>query len=217
MNTENNIHLFDKYLKEEQSEQERNAFERQLKADSNFRADFEAHQNLVAQIRTFERDRLKTMLLNTPAATTVRTLQSRNTFQQHWLKIAVAAAVVLFVVGRFFFAAPSNERIYANFQLNDQTINQMCLAPDVTTQNRFQYENALALRGGGEMQAAIAAFDEVSDENINLYFLAQYDKALLQIKTGQRSEAQKTLTALVKRTENHFIKKKAKKILSIID
>ena len=86
-----------------------------------------------------------------------------------------------------------------------------------TAENRTNYDAALTLKEEGKLTEAIVAFDQVSEETISLYFIAQYNKAMLQFKTGDKITAKQTLNKIIEHPENHFIKDRAKNTLEAME
>ena len=210
MDFQNDIQLFDKYTQSELSESERQDFENNLQSDFNLKSEFEEHQLTVETVRQFERARLKEMLQNSapPQRSTIRRITPRI------FRIGIAASILLVIGFGTYFINQSDARLYASYNL-DESPNITMSGNDATTEkNRANYDAALVLKEAGRLTDAILVFDKVSEQNINLYFIAQYSKAMLQFKTGDKTSAQQTLNKIVKHPENHFIKDKAKDALN---
>jgi tetratricopeptide (TPR) repeat protein len=209
MNIQNNIDIFDNYTQEKLSPRERQDFDQSLQSDYSLKSAFEAHQMTVETVRQFERERLKHMLIHSapPQRSNIRQIAPKI------FRLSIAASILLVIGFGAFYMSQSDERLYASLDLQNSP-NIMMSGQSATTFNRQNYENALALKEQGKLGDAIRAFDKVSKENINLYFIAQYDKALLQFKLGDKAAAKNTLDQLMQQPENHFIKDKAKKAIN---
>jgi len=131
-------------------------------------------------------------------------------------RIGVAASILLLVGFGTYYLSQSDARLVASYDLNESPTNVMS-GESTTEQNRANYDAALTLKEEGKLTDAIIAFDKVSEQNINLYFIAQYNKAILQFKTGDKTTAKQTLNKIVNRKENHFIKVKAKDALNAME
>ena len=211
MDFQNDIQLFDKYTQSELNESEQRDFEENLQSDFNLKSDFEEHQLTVAAVRQFERARLKEMLQNSapPQRNNIRRITPRI------FRIGIAASILLIVGFGMYFLSQSDARLYASYDL-DESPNTV-MGERETAENRTNYDAALTLKEAGKLTEAIAAFDKVSEENISLYFIAQYNKAMLQFKTGDKTTAQQTLNKIIQHPENHFIKDKAKDTLDAME
>ena len=211
MDFQNDIQLFDKYTQSDLSESEQRDFEEELQSDFKLRADFEEHQLTVETVRQFERARMKEMLLNSapPQRKNIRRITSRI------FRIGIAASILFLIGFGTYFLNQSDARLYASYDL-DESPNTV-MGERETAENRTNYDAALTLKEEGKLTEAIVAFDQVSEETISLYFIAQYNKAMLQFKTGDKITAKQTLNKIIEHPENHFIKDRAKNTLEAME
>lgn len=214
MNNRNDINVFDQYANGVLNEVERRDFENHLETDFNLQSDFEDYQNTIKVVQQFERTRLKEMLLNSepPQRSIIRTMN------QGVFRMSIAASIALLIGWMGFNYSQSDVRLYQAYSLDDAPNIIMSIPTSQTTEEaRVIYEQALTLRETGEYENAIVEFEKIDEANINLYFISQYDIAMLQFKTGNKDAAKSTLLQLTEHTENHFIKKKAKEALNAMN
>ena len=211
MDFQNDIQLFDKYTQSDLRESERRDFEEELQSDFKLRTDFEEHQLTVETVRQFERARMKEMLLNSapPQRKNIRRITSRI------FRIGIAASILFLIGFGTYFLNQSDARLYTSYDL-DESPNTV-MGERETAENRTNYDAALILKEEGKLTESIVAFDQVSEETISLYFIAQYNKAMLQFKTGDKITAKQTLNKIIEHPENHFIKDRAKNTLEAME
>ena len=207
MNNRNDINVFDQYAQGVLNEVERKDFENQLKTD------FREFQETIHVVQQFERVRLKEMLLQSepPQRAIVRSM-NRGIF-----RMGIAASIALLIGWMGFHYSQSDERLYQAYKLDDSQIVVMSGEKSETINARAAYENGLKLRDEGDFEAAIANFSKVGTQRTNLYFISQYNIAMLQFKTGNKEKAKIILTQLTERSETHFIKNKAQKALEAME
>ena len=211
MNFQNDIELFDRYTQSKLSEKERHGFEENLNSDFNLKSEFEEHQLTVETVRQFERARMKEILLNSapPKRRNIRRITPKI------FRIGVAASILLLIGFGTYFLNQSDARLVASYDLDESPNNVM--GKQETKENRANYDAALTLKEEGKLTEAIIAFDNVTEENVSLYLIAQYNKGMLQFQTGDKSGAKQTLNKIIKNPENHFIKDKAKDALNAME
>ena len=211
MNFQNDIELFDNHTQSKLSKEEQRNFEESLQSDFNLKSEFEEHQLTVETVRQFERARLKEMLINSapPQRTMIRRITPRL------FRIGIAASILLLVAFGTYFLNQSDARLYASYDLNESP--NVVMGTKETAINRANYDSALSLKEAGQLAESIIAFDKVSEENISLYLIAQYNKGMLQFKTGDETAAKETLNKIIQNPENHFIKTKAKEVLEAME
>lgn len=208
MNFQNDIELFDKYTQSKLSKKERREFEEKLQYDFNLKSEFEDHQLTIEEVRRFERARMKEMLLNSepPQRKNIRRITPKI------FRIGIAASILLLIGFGTYFLNQSDVRLYATYDLNESPNTVM--GERETKENRANYDAALTLKEEGKLTDAIIGFDKVTEDNISLYLIAQYNKAMLQFKTGDKTAAKETLNKIIENPEKHFIKDKAKDALN---
>ncbi len=204
------IEVFDKYYTNQLSESERNAFEADLATDEHLENAYHSYMTTVEGIRAFERKQLKQQLLN--ARSQQKTTKIRR-IAGHWGRIAAAASLALLVSMGLYWCNQSNERIYANYAL-DRAENLMSIGSEDLPLERQRFQTAMALKDQKQYHEALSNLKNITDTNINLYFRAQYNIALIQLKLNDKAMAKTTLEALIKRSENHYLKGKAKAMLA---
>lgn len=207
---ENKIALFDAYRNEEMPALERVAFKNRINKEPLLRLEYEEYLAIVQGIRQFERERLKQFLMESDAEnipTKVLQLQTKN--RSIWAKIAVAAAILLLLIPTYnYFTFES--RMVAKYEIEAIDDNTMG-GENISARENFY--RGIEFKKAGKSTEAIAAFEIITEEDINIYFLAQYEMALLEIENKNTEKAKSILQKLTQRTENHFIKSKSKQLL----
>lgn len=207
---ENKILLFDAYRNEEMLDSERVAFENRIEKEPLFKLEYEEYLAMVDGIRQFERERLKQFLMESDVEnepTKVIELPTRS--RSIWTKIAVAAAILLLLIPTYnYFTFES--RMVAKYQIEAIDDNTMG-GENISARENFY--RGIEFKKAGKSTEAIAAFEIITEEDINIYFLAQYEMALLEIENKNTEKAKSILQKLTQRTENHFIKSKSKQLL----
>lgn len=207
-----NIEIFDKYQQGMLSEIEKQDFETQLSADKATQKAYQSYLTMVEGIRLAERKRLKEELLNSKP---VEGKATKKRFLGVWSRIAIAASFVLLAGFSVYYCSTSNERIYAHFELGraDNTMNFQANVED----SRAIFDEAIRWRDNQDFDKALEAFSKIEESDINLYFVAQYNMALLYTKKGEKTKARVILTELINHPEKHFTKEKAKGMLKALD
>lgn len=211
---ENKILLFDAYRNEEMPDLERIAFENRIEKEPSFRLEYEEYLAMVAGIRQFERERLKQFLMESDAQkstenvpTKVVAMQTKN--RSIWVKIAAAAAVLLLLIPTYNYFT-FERRMVAKYEIEAIDDNTM---GSENVSARADFYRGIELKKAGKSTEAITAFEAITEEDINVYFLAQYEMALLEIENKNTEKAKTILQKITQRTENHFIKSKSKQLL----
>ena len=207
-----NIEIFDKYQQGVLSDMEKQDFEAQLSADEVTQSAYQNYLAMIEGIRLAERQRLKEELLNSESS--VSKVNKRRRLG-YWSRIGVAASFVLLVSFGVYYCSTSNERIYAKFELG-RADNTMSIQSN-TVDSRSIFDEAIRLRDNQELERSLEIFAKVEASDTNLYFVAQYNMALLYTKNGRKAEARVVLTELTNRSEAHFIKEKANAMLKALD
>ena len=79
--------------------------------------------------------------------------------------------------------------------------------------NRERFYHGIEAKKSGDFEIAKSDFESILETDINIYFLAQYEIALLEIEQNNMEKAKTILSDLMNRSENHFTKNKSKKLL----
>lgn len=207
---ENKIALFDAYRNEELSKVEREQFEQRLEKEAVFRLEYEEYLGMVAGIRQFERDRLKVFLADEDEeALETKVVEMRTVSPFAWVKYAAAIVLLLCMfplVNYFTFES----RMVSEHRLELIDDNTM---GEVEEDIRLKFYEAIELKKAGKTAEAIANFKSIQPNDINIYFLAQYELALIEVETKHIENAKLRLEDLIQRPENHFAKAKAKALL----
>lgn len=211
---ENKIMLFDAYCKKDLSEPERMAFEQRIEKEAVFKLEYEEYLNMVAGIRQFERERLKAFLEAEDETETTENIETKvvqmRTFSPFaWVKYAAAIVLLLAafpLVNYFTFEGRMAEKHQLQL-IDDNTMGE------VEEDLRDRFYEAIELKKEGKTEEAIANFKSIKSDDINIYFLAQYELALIEIEKKQVNQAKSRLKKLTQRSENHFIKGKSKALL----
>ena len=171
-----NIALFDRYLRNEMSTDERVSFEAQLTENKTLKADFEAFQMLEKAIEDQEIIEFKERLKEWDAVPTEKKGRIISL-----PKIAIAATLIALIgiTSFFYFKKPSNaELVASNFKPYDNVMTIRGEKEDIDDGLRH-YEQK-------EYTKAIAQFEQYThNENASFYLaesymaLEQYDDAIL--------------------------------------
>jgi tetratricopeptide (TPR) repeat protein len=207
-----NIETFDKYQEGTLSKREKQDFETQLSADEATQNAYQSYLTMVEGIRLAERKRLKEELLN---SSPIEAKVNKRKLIGYWSKMAIAASLVLVAGFSVYYCSTSNERIYAHFELGrgDNTMNI-----EANEENsRTIFDEAIRWRDNQDFDKALDAFSKIEESDINLYFIAQYNMALLYTKNGEKTQARVILTKLINHPEKHFSKEKAATMLKALD
>lgn len=212
---ENKIVLFDAYRNEELSEAEKVAFEQRMERESVFKFEYEEYLNVVSGIREFERERLKAFWEedneeDNEEKIETKVAQMRTVSPFAWVKYAAAVVLLLCmfpVVNYFTFES----RMMSEHQLELIDDNTM---GEVEGNIRLNFYEVIELKKAGKTAEAIANFKTITPNDINIYFLAQYELALLEIEQKEIEDAKSRLQKLIKRPENHFVRIKANDLLN---
>lgn len=208
---ENKIAMFDAYRNEELPDSDKKAFEQRIEKEPLFKLEYEEYLDIVAGIRLFERERLKQFLMESDdvkTPTKVVDLKARKS-PFTIVRIMAAAAVLLLLISAFNFFTFEN-RIVSRHQIDLISDNTM---GEVEEDTRTVFYEALKLKKTGKNTSAIEHFKRIDTKDINVYFLAQYEIALLEIEQRNITQAKTILTQLIQRKENHFVKTKASLLL----
>ena len=213
MSEASKMEWFDKYRTGQLTETEIATFKSQLEANSMLKIEYQDYLQIVQGIRQYEREELKAFLL-AEEETPVLHIQSFR--RRRWF-MAIAAAIILLLMVPVYNYLSFPQRTYANHQLNLPADNLMGTA-DAEIEKNEQYFNAAkkALKKGKEAKA-FSQLEKITVSNTNRYFLAQDQMALIHIKKDNTKAAKKILTSLTKRSENHFVKGKAEKLLKDLE
>ena len=210
---ENKIALFDAYRNEELSEAEKVAFEQRMEKESVFKFEYEEYLGIVDGIRLFEREQLKAFLEDdTPentATSDTKVVQMRAVSPFAWVRYAAAIVLLLCMfplVNYFTFES----RMVSEHQLELIDDNRM---GEVEEDIRLKFYEAIEQKKAGKTAEAIANFKTIQPNDINIYFLAQYELALIEVEQKEIENAKSRLEKLTERPENHFVKAKAKALL----
>lgn len=210
---ENKITLFDAYRNEELSEAEKVAFEQRLQKEEVFKLEYEEYLNIVNGIRQFERERLKSFLEEEEEAeretAETKIVQMRTVSPFAWVKYA-AAVVLLLSMFPLVNYLTFESRIVSEHKLELIDDNTM---GEVEEDIRLNFYEAIELKKEGKIDEAIANLKTIQPNDINIYFLAQYELALIEIQQKEVNRAKSRLEKLIKRPENHFVKAKTKVLL----
>lgn len=208
---ENKIALFDAYRNEELSEVERVQFEQRLEKEPVFQLEYEEYLSMVDGIRLFERERLKAFLEDEDEQemTETKVVQMRTYSPFAWVKYAAAIVLLLCMfplVNYFTFES----RMVSEHRLELIDDNTM---GGVEEEIRLKFYEAIELKSAGKTAEAIANFKSIQPNDVNIYFLAQYQLALIEVEQKEVDKAKSRLEKLIQRPENHFAKAKAKALL----
>lgn len=211
---ENKITLFDAYRNDELAKAERVVFEQRMEKEAVFKLEYEEYLNMIEGIRTFERERLKAFLEDDNEAENtedieMKVLQMRTVSPFAWVKYAAAVVLLLCMfplVNYFTFES----RMVSEHRLELIDDNTM---GEVEENIRLKFYDAIELKKAGKTDEAIANFKSIKPNDVNIYFLAQYELALIEIENKKIEQAKSRLEKLVKRPEKHFVKAKTKALL----
>ena len=134
-----------------------------------------------------------------------KVLQMRTFSPFAWMKYAAAIVLLLCMfplVNYFTFES----RMVSEHRLDLIDDNTM---GEVEENIRLKFYEAIELKKAGKRDEAIANFKSIQPNDINIYFLAQYELALIEIENKEINEAKSRLEKLIKQPENHFVKAKA--------
>jgi len=213
---DNYIEIFDKYYHEQLSAVERQAFEAALAENQEIKLAFEQYQQTVAGIAAFERQQLKQQLLNARTQSSTRSTGRVIGMARHWGRVGVAASLALLVGLGLYWCNQSNDRLYADYEL-DKAENLMGFGTNEVINERQMFQMGLTFKEDDKLEAALSSFEKIEDENINLYFRAQYNMALIYLKIGEKQKSKTTLMGLSEHSENHYLKDKAEAMLKDLE
>ncbi|MFK7946160.1 MAG: hypothetical protein AB8G11_01125 [Saprospiraceae bacterium] len=208
---ENKIKLFDAYRNSELSDAEREAFEQRLEKEAVFKLEYEEYLGIVSGIRQFERERLKAFLEEETEqeALEAKVLQMRTFSPFAWVKYAAAIVLLLcmFPLVNYFTFESRMVSEHSLELIDDNTMGE------VEEDIRLKFYEAIELKKAGKTNEAIANFKSIKSNDVNIYFLAQYELALIEVEQKKVDDAKTRLDKLIQRKENHFVKAKAELLL----
>lgn len=204
--------LIEKYRRGTLTRKERVEFEKSLKQDKNLQEELQTYDTLVAGIKAYERAQLKELLQSPSSDKAATVISIKRKPRNTWMLVAATVVGVLLTF-QFYQDYTSNTRLFDEFALNEKVYNAMSATSDELDTSKEFYQKGLMALGANEDTKALEMFGEVMEDDVNTYFKAQYQIALLLIKNGKKQEAKRVLSQLTEREEHHFLKEKAAKLL----
>ena len=208
---------FDRYIRGELPEAERAAFEDKLRADPIANDDFEDQSELIDGIRSFERERMQEWLK--------QELRKEKSKKGRLLSISrrsmmMAAAILLLIVALvpIYSSLTYWGKMEQRYALSQGTDNLMGVQNrESETLALDAVQTGLLLREQGDLTGAITAFKKVdtpTEKEYDAYFQAQYEMAVTYIMMKDKDQALTIAADLLERPEKHYLKDKAKAMIS---
>ena len=204
---------FDRYVRGELPEREKESFEDQLRADPLAHERFEDQSELVDGIRNFERERLeewmKQELRKEKSKGPRRLSLSRRT-----LMIAASILVLVMTLIPIYSSLTYWNRLESRYAGATGTDNLMGVSPELSL---GPLEKARQFEAEGQMDQALEVLEGVtivSEGEYDDYFEARFEMARIYVLMKDKDRAIAIAEDLVKRPEKHYLQEKASQLIS---
>tara|TARA_R110002049_G_scaffold97098_3_gene236950 strand:- start:3660 stop:4391 length:732 start_codon:yes stop_codon:yes gene_type:complete len=156
--TQDLLETTERFYNSSMSIEERTAFENKLKSDDTFKSQVEDIKALLLGIETQSlKEQLDEFHKDIPLTISKNTSSRRKALQR--IKYAVAAVVVIGLGSYWFFAKPSNEKLYAKYFVADPG-----LPTTMSKTENYEFFDAMVNYKRGEYKMAIAKWEKIQEE-----------------------------------------------------
>jgi hypothetical protein len=232
------ITLFDNYIKDRLSPEEKAGFDSKLESDKQFGDDFKIYINIVEGIKQHERDKLKRLIKGGAVHVKHKLIK--------WY-IAAAAILIVLILPAYiiYYSRILPDSIYKNYRLNEKELGvELGASANADLQNAINeyfsgnVNSSLKLLKEMELEnthndtvnyyigacylelserkQALLYFSKLSNSTTNYFAIAKYNMALIYIKQNDFMDARRELNAIPQKGTMNTIGKKANMLMEEI-
>lgn len=232
------ITLFDNYIKDKLSREEKVIFENKLESEPQFSYEFKVYVNIVEGVKEHERSKLKNQIKNGE-------LHVKHKIIKWYISVAAILIVLILPAYLIYYTSILPDNIYKNYKLS---INELSVELGASASTELQkaineyssgnVDNSLKLLKELELKnihndtvnyyigacylelsernKALIYFSKLSNSTNNYFAVAKYNMALIYIKQNDFLEARRELNAIPQKGTMNTIGKKANMLMNEI-
>jgi hypothetical protein len=232
------ITLFDNYIKEQLTEEEKVEFDKKLESDNAFAKEFTVYVNLVEGVNQYEREKLKHQMKNSGKHVKYKLIR---------VYLSVAAILLILLIPAYFvyYSNVLPNSLYKNYRISEKDLG-FELGASANTELRDAIDeylngnvnvslkklNDIELKNTqndtvnyyigacylelNEHKKALLYFSKLSNSTTNYFAVAKYNMALIYIKQNNFMDARSELNAIPKKGVENTIGKKANLLMQEI-